>query len=107
MAEGLGASGQMVQGLAAIDRALVQSERNEERWYLPELLRIRGELLLLEGASSLESGRPDSTPGQIPPLARSAPRQIRPWPDPPLARSAPGQIRPWPDSAPGQIPPLA
>ncbi len=49
MAEGLGAAEQRVQGLAAIDQALEQSERNEERWYLPELLRIKGELLLLEG----------------------------------------------------------
>lgn len=50
MAEGLGAAGQTVQGLAAIDQALSQCKRTDERWNMAELLRIRGELLLLEGA---------------------------------------------------------
>jgi predicted ATPase len=51
MAEGMGAIGQMVQGLAVIDQALEQSEATEERWYLAELLRIKGELLLLDGTA--------------------------------------------------------
>ncbi len=59
MVEGLGAAGQMVQGLAVIDQALEQSERNEERWYLPELLRIKGELLLLEGAPEAAAAAED------------------------------------------------
>ena len=50
MAEGLGAAGQTVQGLAAIDQALSQCKRTDERWNMAELLRIRGELLLVEGA---------------------------------------------------------
>lgn len=33
-------------GLAAIEEALARCERNDERWYLAELLRLRGEILL-------------------------------------------------------------
>jgi predicted ATPase len=32
--------------MAAVHEALARSERNDERWYLPELLRIKGELVL-------------------------------------------------------------
>jgi predicted ATPase len=42
-----GRAGQIVEGLGAIEEALARSERNEERWYVAELLRIKGELLLL------------------------------------------------------------
>ena len=48
-AEASGRAGEVAQGLVAIDEALERAERNEERWYLPELLRIRGELALREG----------------------------------------------------------
>jgi predicted ATPase len=51
LAEGLGRVGQIAQGIAAIDEALSISERNEERWYFAELLRIKGELRLAEGAT--------------------------------------------------------
>jgi predicted ATPase len=51
LAEGLGRAGQIADGLEAIDEALTRSERNEDRWCVAELLRIRGELLLLQGAS--------------------------------------------------------
>jgi predicted ATPase/DNA-binding winged helix-turn-helix (wHTH) protein len=40
------------QGLSAIDEALERTEECEERWSLPELLRIKGELLLLEGKNN-------------------------------------------------------
>jgi predicted ATPase len=50
MAAGLGRAGQIAQGLETIDEALARSERNEERWCVAELLRIKGELLLLQGA---------------------------------------------------------
>ena len=33
-----------------VDQALELSERHEERWCLPEILRNKGELLLLEGS---------------------------------------------------------
>src|SRR5216683_2580273 len=49
LADGSGGAGQVVNGLAAIDEALARSERNEDRWCLPELLRIKGGLLQLQG----------------------------------------------------------
>jgi predicted ATPase len=50
LAEGLAATGQVAEGLAAVDQALERSESCEERWCIAELLRIKGELLLLECA---------------------------------------------------------
>jgi predicted ATPase len=47
--------GQVTEGIAAVDEALARSERDEERWYVPELLRVKGELVLREDA-------PDATP---------------------------------------------
>ena len=49
LAEGLSRAGQIAQGLEAIDEALARSERNEGRWCVADLLRIKGELLLLHG----------------------------------------------------------
>ena len=40
----------MTEGLAAIEEAIERSERTEERWSMAELLRVKGELLLLQGA---------------------------------------------------------
>jgi predicted ATPase len=51
LAEALGKAGRAVEGLSAIAEALERAERTEERWYLPELWRLRGELLLQAGAS--------------------------------------------------------
>jgi predicted ATPase/DNA-binding winged helix-turn-helix (wHTH) protein len=51
LVEGLTGAGQVAQGLMTIDEALARSERNEERWCLAELLRIKGEFVLLEGAA--------------------------------------------------------
>jgi predicted ATPase/DNA-binding winged helix-turn-helix (wHTH) protein len=51
LAEAHGRLGDALRGLAVLDRALDRSERTGGRWYVPELLRIRGELLLLEGAA--------------------------------------------------------
>src|SRR5262249_43160271 len=48
LAEGLAATGEVAEGLAAINQALERSEHNEERWCIAELLRIKGELVLLE-----------------------------------------------------------
>jgi predicted ATPase/DNA-binding winged helix-turn-helix (wHTH) protein len=50
LAEGLGRAGEIAEGLSAIDEALARSERNEERWCIAELLRIKGHLVLLEDA---------------------------------------------------------
>jgi len=48
-ADALGRVGRAKEGLAAIDEALARAERNDELWYLAELLRIKGELLLRQG----------------------------------------------------------
>jgi predicted ATPase len=50
IADALGRDGKAAEGLSIIDEALARSERNEERWYVAELLRIKGELILREGA---------------------------------------------------------
>src|SRR5262249_34019112 len=50
-AKGLGRIGKISQGLDAVNEALDESEQNEMRWYQPELLRTKGELLLLEEGS--------------------------------------------------------
>ena len=50
LAHALGRSGEIAQGLAVIDRVLERCERHEERWCIPELLRVKGELLLLRGS---------------------------------------------------------
>jgi predicted ATPase/DNA-binding winged helix-turn-helix (wHTH) protein len=55
LAEGLAGVGQVTEGIAAIDEALARSERNEERWYVPELLRVKGELALREDAPDATS----------------------------------------------------
>src|SRR5262249_43737179 len=44
-------AGQITEGLATIEAALARCERNEERWCVAELLRIKGDLVLAEGAA--------------------------------------------------------
>jgi predicted ATPase/DNA-binding winged helix-turn-helix (wHTH) protein len=51
LAGALGRAAQVVEGLATIDRALILSKDHEEHWCLPEVLRIRGELTILEDAA--------------------------------------------------------
>jgi predicted ATPase/DNA-binding winged helix-turn-helix (wHTH) protein len=46
----LGEAGKMTEGLAIVEETLTRCEVRDERWYLPELLRIKGELLLRQGA---------------------------------------------------------
>ena len=59
MAEALGRAGQIADGLAAIEEAIVRSERSEEHWATAELLRIKGELLLLEDAPNAAAAAED------------------------------------------------
>jgi hypothetical protein len=59
MAEALGRARQIAEGLAAIEKAIVRSERSEERWATAELLRIKGELLLLQGAPGAAAAAAD------------------------------------------------
>jgi predicted ATPase/DNA-binding winged helix-turn-helix (wHTH) protein len=48
LAEALGHLGRCAEGLAAVERGIDRSQRG---WLAPELLRIKGELLLLQGAT--------------------------------------------------------
>jgi predicted ATPase len=59
MAEALGRAGQIADGLAAIEEAIVRSERSEERWVIAELLRIKGELLLSQEGSGAAAAAED------------------------------------------------
>jgi predicted ATPase/DNA-binding winged helix-turn-helix (wHTH) protein len=59
LAEALGRLGDFPSGLAALDRALDRTERTEGRWYVAELQRIRGELLLMEGAPGARAAAED------------------------------------------------
>jgi len=47
----LGAAGEVAPGLATVEDALARCEARDERWYTAELLRIKGELVILEGAA--------------------------------------------------------
>jgi predicted ATPase len=56
-AEASGTIGRTSEGLAAVEEGLAHCERHEERWCMAELLRIKGELLLLhrpDGAAAAE-----------------------------------------------------
>lgn len=48
-AHALGRVGRSVEAVKAIDETLERSERNDERWYLAELLRIKGDIVLRAG----------------------------------------------------------
>src|SRR2546428_7360785 len=50
LAEGFAGAGQVAPGLAVIDEALARCEKSEERWIIADLLRIKGELILLQDA---------------------------------------------------------
>jgi predicted ATPase/DNA-binding winged helix-turn-helix (wHTH) protein len=47
----LGKAGEIALGLETVDAALARCEARDEGWYIPELFRIRGELVLLEDAA--------------------------------------------------------
>ena len=47
----LGEAGEVTEGLAIVDDALTRCRMRDEGWYLAELLRIRGELILKGGGS--------------------------------------------------------
>jgi serine/threonine protein kinase/predicted ATPase len=54
LAEALGKAGRVTEGMKLIDQAVEFAESKEERFYEPELHRIKGELLLRGGASASE-----------------------------------------------------
>jgi predicted ATPase len=50
LAEGMAQLGQFTEALSVVDRALASADRGGERWYVAELLRIKGELLLRDAS---------------------------------------------------------
>lgn len=56
LAQCLGQMGEPDDGLAMLETILERCKARDEGWYLPELLRIKGELLLLQGADSGKAG---------------------------------------------------
>jgi predicted ATPase len=57
--EALGRTGQIGDGLILVEAAIDHCEHTEERWLFAELLRVKGELLLLQGGSSAAAGAED------------------------------------------------
>jgi predicted ATPase/DNA-binding winged helix-turn-helix (wHTH) protein len=47
----LGEAGEVAPGLATVEDAFARCEARDERWYTAELLRIKGELVILEGGA--------------------------------------------------------
>jgi predicted ATPase/DNA-binding winged helix-turn-helix (wHTH) protein len=54
LAEALGRAGQTSEARATVDEAIDRAERTAEGWIMPELLRVKGELLRLDGAPGAE-----------------------------------------------------
>jgi predicted ATPase len=52
LAEALGHAGRIAEGLAAIEEAIDRSDRGRDYWTRAEFLRIKSELLLLDGPAS-------------------------------------------------------
>jgi predicted ATPase len=50
----LGRAGDPIGGMSAVDEVLERLDGTGERWFLPELYRVRGELLWLAGANKNE-----------------------------------------------------
>jgi predicted ATPase len=57
--EALGRTGQIGDALGLVEEAIDHSERTEERWAFAELQRVKGELLLLQGAPAAAAAAED------------------------------------------------
>jgi predicted ATPase/DNA-binding winged helix-turn-helix (wHTH) protein len=55
----LGRAGEIAERLAAVEEAIQRAERTQERWAIAELLRIKGELLLLQDAPGAAAAAED------------------------------------------------
>src|SRR5262249_22934643 len=55
LAESMLGLGQLAEGLATVHQAMANGEHGGERWYVAELLRIEGELLLEAGGEEAEA----------------------------------------------------
>ena len=65
LAQGLAGLGRIAEALATIEQALAKADRGGERWYLPELLRIKGEVLLQSAADGSAAEAEDCFVGAI------------------------------------------
>ncbi|HET9847591.1 MAG TPA: winged helix-turn-helix domain-containing protein [Candidatus Dormibacteraeota bacterium] len=59
LAQGFAGLGQIAQALATVDEALASANRGGECWYVAELLRIKGELLVEEATAQSVSAAED------------------------------------------------
>jgi predicted ATPase/DNA-binding winged helix-turn-helix (wHTH) protein len=59
LAQGIAGLGQIGKALATVDQALARADRGAERWYVAELLRIKGELLIQEATAQSVSAAED------------------------------------------------
>jgi predicted ATPase/DNA-binding winged helix-turn-helix (wHTH) protein len=59
LAQGIAGLGQIGKALATVDQALATADRGAERWYVAELLRIKGELLIQEATAQCVSAAED------------------------------------------------
>jgi predicted ATPase len=50
LADGLGQAGRTAEGRAVIEEAFTRCDITQEGWSIPELLRVKGELLRYDGA---------------------------------------------------------
>jgi tetratricopeptide (TPR) repeat protein len=59
LAQGIAGLRQIGKALATVDQALARADRGAERWYVAELLRIKGELLIQEATAQSVSAAED------------------------------------------------
>jgi predicted ATPase len=59
LAAGFARAGRIADGFAAAEQAIARAEQTKARWLLPELLRIKGELLLLQAATGATAAAED------------------------------------------------
>ena len=59
LAQGLAGLGQLDTALVTVDKALARAEQSGERYSIPELLRIKGEVLLQQAANAGQSAGED------------------------------------------------
>jgi predicted ATPase/DNA-binding winged helix-turn-helix (wHTH) protein len=55
LAAGWASAGEAAEARKTIDDALERAERSEEHWYVPELLRIKGQIFRLDGSAKAAS----------------------------------------------------
>ena len=65
LAQGIAGLGRIGKAVATVDQALARAERGAERWYVAELLRIKGELLIQEATAQSVSAAEDCFVGAI------------------------------------------